>query len=64
MLQVTYALLVSSNFANENLNLDFSVGGRSSIPNDFFIALEFQRQGYIEIHKGKKYIETVAVFVA
>ena len=38
-------------------------GGRSSIPNDFFIALDWQRQGYIEIHKGRKYLETVAEFL-
>lgn len=38
-------------------------GGRSSIPHDFFIALEWQRQGYIEIHKGRKYLETVAEFL-
>jgi hypothetical protein len=84
-------LLEFGNFANENLDEDFSIheqipgrlwelfnsrpkeevdkllkhwwGGHSSIPHDFFIALEWQRQGYIEIHKGKKYLETVAEFL-
>jgi hypothetical protein len=84
-------LLGFGNFANENLDDDFSIreqipdrlwelfnsrpkeevdrllehwwGGRSTIPHDFFIALEWQRQGNIKIHKGRKYLETVAEFL-
>ena len=38
-------------------------GQRANIPNDFFIALEWQRAGYIKIHKGTRYHDTVAEFI-
>jgi len=38
-------------------------GRQANIPHDFFIALEWQRAGYIKIHKGKRYHDTVAEFL-
>lgn len=38
-------------------------GEKSKLPHDFFIALEWQREGRINIHKSKGYGEAVAEFV-
>ncbi len=38
-------------------------GEKSNLPHDFFIALEWQREGHIQIIKSKGYNETVAEFL-
>ncbi|GAB1256763.1 hypothetical protein NBRC116494_12650 [Aurantivibrio plasticivorans] len=38
-------------------------GSKANTPQDFFIALEWQRLGYITIHQGKHYAETVAEYI-
>ena len=38
-------------------------GPGSTVPQDFFLALEWQRAGYIHIHKGKYYYQTVAEYL-
>ena len=38
-------------------------GPQADLPNDFYIALDWQREGYIKIHKGQRYHDTVAEFL-
>jgi hypothetical protein len=38
-------------------------GPRADIPHDFFIALEWQREEYFKIHKGKRYHDAVAEYI-
>ena len=38
-------------------------GPKTTLPHDFFIALEWQRAGHIALHKGKNYPETIAEFI-
>jgi len=38
-------------------------GTKADMPNDFFIALAWQREGHISIHKGKHYHEAVVEYL-